>query len=219
MGDPDPSITASPHHKSLHRYETFLGLRFLTCSCYRRLPLFNDEWVRHEFVTSLVRTRDRHGFVLIAWVLMPEHFHLLLIPRLPESPVDAVLNMLKSTMSRRVLAQWRADDSPVIRGIAGGRGTLRFWQPGGGYDRNVRGDRPLRDLVTYIHEDPVRRGLVASSTKWPWSSARQCAGLTQDPPHIDDSRAFREMHAHRLTASFGSLSAVASAMKERFGGL
>jgi len=210
-------VDHAPHRKTLHRYESFLGLRFLTCSCFKRLPLFNHERVQNEFVAALTRTHDHHGFALIAWVLMPEHFHLLLIPRLPESPVDAVLNMLKSTMSRRVLAQWRADRAPVVRDMTDGRGTLRFWQPGGGYDRNARGDRPLHDLIAYIHDNPVRRGLVASPTDWLWSSARRHAELTLEPPQIDDPRAFREAQARRLAAAFGSTSEAARAMKVQFG--
>jgi putative transposase len=112
------------------------GVRYLTCSCYRRQQFFAEDWVKQEFVDAMVRTHSRHGFGLIAWVVMPEHFHMLLIPRLPESPVSAVLQMMKSSLSRRVMGQWRLTGSPRMREACSATGQRLFWQPGGGFDRN-----------------------------------------------------------------------------------
>jgi hypothetical protein len=53
----------------------------------------------------------------------------------------------------------------------------RFWQRGGGYDRNVHEITTLRAMIEYIHLNPVRRGLVKEVVDWPWSSARFYAGL------------------------------------------
>ena len=53
----------------------------------------------------------------------------------------------------------------------------RFWQPGGGYDRNITSTEALRAVIEYIHANPVRRGLVARAEDWEWSSARWYAGL------------------------------------------
>jgi len=59
----------------------------------------------------------------------------------------------------------------------GARLRHRFWQPGGGYDRNVTSTEALRTVIEYIHANPVRRGLVASAEDWEWSSARWYAAL------------------------------------------
>jgi prepilin-type processing-associated H-X9-DG protein len=53
----------------------------------------------------------------------------------------------------------------------------RFWQPGGGYDRNITSSAVLRAVIDYLHANPVRRGLVARAEDWEWSSARWYAGL------------------------------------------
>ena len=53
----------------------------------------------------------------------------------------------------------------------------RFWQPGGGYDRNITSTEALRAVIEYTHANPVRRGLVARAEDWEWSSARSYAGL------------------------------------------
>ena len=62
----------------------------------------------------------------------------------------------------------------------------RFWQRGGGYDRNVTEPETVRTMIDYIHQNPIRRGLVQDAVSWPWSSARFYAGrqnslLAMDP--------------------------------------
>ena len=58
-----------------------------------------------------------------------------------------------------------------------GTTEYRFWQAGGGYDRNVVEQDTLRTMIDYIHSNPVRRGLVDRPEDWTWSSARWYAGL------------------------------------------
>jgi putative transposase len=52
---------------------------------------------------------------------------------------------------------------PTLRGY-------RFWQRGGGYDRNLRTTRDIHEKIQYIHNNPVRRGLVDRPGDWAWSS-------------------------------------------------
>ena len=53
-------------------------LQFITASTYRRAPLFLSECFRGGFVETLAQVRQEMTFLLIGWVLMPDHFHLLL---------------------------------------------------------------------------------------------------------------------------------------------
>jgi putative transposase len=53
-----------------------------------------------------------------------------------------------------------------------GKATMRFWQPGGGFDRNIFSLRELHEKIGYIHKNPVRRKLVAQPVDWLWSSYR-----------------------------------------------
>ena len=56
-------------------------LQFITSSTYRRAPLFHSERFCCCFVQRLEEVRQKFNFLLIGWVLMPEHFHLLLQPQ------------------------------------------------------------------------------------------------------------------------------------------
>jgi len=149
--------------------------RFLTFSIYQRLDLFGASELRDVFSDQLERTKTEYGFKLYAWVLMPNHAHLLI--REPESgDVSGLLRSLKGTVARRILSRWRELDAPVLEKLVDGGGRLRFWQRGGGYDRNIVSDAEFDEKVGYIHMNPVRAGLVERATDWGWGSARYWSG-------------------------------------------
>jgi putative transposase len=174
--------------KLMRRIEHPNHARFLTFSCYRRLPLFNNDAIKDAFVRHLAETRAKTGFHLLAWVVMPEHVHLLIWPRLPEFPVSVVCWRLKREFARRVVARWRDLSAPVLGVIQASDGRPRFWQRGGGYDRNIVDGPELAEKIRYINENPVRRGLVERATAWRWSSARWYAGERSGALMIDEAR-------------------------------
>ncbi len=55
-------------------------LQFITSSTYRRVPVFASKRFCQIFAQVLGRLRQEFGFRLVAWVLMPDHFHLLIQP-------------------------------------------------------------------------------------------------------------------------------------------
>jgi REP-associated tyrosine transposase len=61
----------------------------------------------------------------------------------------------------------------------------RFWQRGGGYDRNVTEAAAVHQQIDYIHNNPVRRGLCGKPDEWLWSSAGDHAGIRTGPLAID----------------------------------
>lgn len=90
-------------------------------------------------------------------------------------PLSRTLRGVKMAVSKRVLARWRELRAPILDRIASRTGP-RFWQTGGGFDRNVRDDAELSREIRYIHENPVRRGLVDEPTAWRWSSVHWWLG-------------------------------------------
>jgi putative transposase len=160
------------HRKRLRRFEVAQQPRFLTFSCYQGLPLLRNDLIKREFVEHLRAAREHCGFRLLAWVVMPEHVHVILIPRLPEMPLTKVLPSIKRRMAEQVIHRWKQLNAPVLRRLAQSRGGYRFWQHGGGYDRNIRDESELWAKMDYIHMNPVNRELCARPTDYCWSSAR-----------------------------------------------
>ena len=173
------------HRKKLKRYEIAEQPRFLTFSCFQRLPLFMNDTIKDRFLDNLSAIRNAHHFRLCAGVIMPEHVHLILIPQLPEFPVAPMLNKLKGDFARAVMKQWKILDAPILSRLRTENGKYHFWQSGGGYDRNVRDDEEFFEKIDYIHANPVKRGLVEQQTDWKWSSARWYAGIKDSGMKID----------------------------------
>ncbi len=95
------------HRKIRRRFDIPHHARFLTFSCYKRHTLFANDRIKNAFVAHLIKTREETRFRLLAWVVMPEHVHLLIEPRLPAFPVAVVLSRLKGGFANRVLGRWR----------------------------------------------------------------------------------------------------------------
>ncbi len=100
--------------KTRRRYEVPGNCRFLTFSCYRQLPLFNNDAIKDAFVEQLDRARSATQFQLFGYVVMPEHVHLLLRPNLPDSTVTQILRQLKGPFSHRLLQRWVELEAAVI---------------------------------------------------------------------------------------------------------
>src|SRR5688572_27828046 len=172
-----------PHRKLVKHYHEPGDLHELTYSCYKRQPLLtNDRWRQH-----LARCIDAAGqefdFQLAAFVFMPEHVHLLIVPRNPEPEIDLYLARIKQPFSKWVKQQLVDAKSLLVKRLTvqerPGKTCFRFWQEGPGYDRNLTTPAVIEAAIEYIHMNPVRRGLVKRAVDWKWSSARW---YLLDPP-------------------------------------
>ena len=170
------------HRRQLRRIDHIGHARYLTCSCYRRLPLLGHPRIRDVLAEQLNHLHQQGGFHLYAWVIMPEHFHLLILPK--DGRVSVFLRRLKAPLAKQVIQRWRHLNAKILTRLQDTDGVVRFWQRGGGYDRNLIDGSELATKIDYIHANPVRRRLVNSATEWKWSSARQYAGLNCIGPEM-----------------------------------
>ena len=161
-----------PHRKLMRRQDVAGHVRYVTFSCCKRLPLFDGDEVKRIFVDRLGWLIEHMPVGLLAWAVMPEHVHLMLLPNMHHTSMSKLMIALKRPVSRTVLDHWRSLGEDGLDRVKDRGDRPHFWQPGGGYDRNIVTEHELREKVTYIHENPVRRGLANRSVDWRWSSAR-----------------------------------------------
>ena len=147
------------------------AIRFLTFSCVGRLPLFHRAETKSRFLAALLQAGREGRLVVHAWVVMPEHVHLLLAPGAAGGPLPAEVARLKARFAAATLRLWERERPGAVRRLTQPGGTRRFWQPGGGHDRWMRSLDDCAEKVGYIHGNPVRRGLVERATEYRWSSA------------------------------------------------
>jgi putative transposase len=147
------------------RYYGAGDLHFITASCYERRPLLAPADRCHLFLEVLEHMRRRYRFAVLGYVVMPEHFHLLVSEPQRET-LSTVIQALKFGYSRRLLSPGcglqTAEYSSEPR---------RIWQARF-YDFNVWTERKRIEKLRYMHRNPVKRGLVDSPEKWRWSSFR-----------------------------------------------
>jgi putative transposase len=120
---------------------------------------------------------------------MPEHVHLVLWPTNSRYSTSDFLNSIKQSVSKRVLLFVQREARTFLARMEDRQpnGTMhyRFWQRGGGYDRNVDNPECTQRQIGYIHSNPVRRGLCVKAEDYNWSSAADHAGLRTGPLRID----------------------------------
>jgi putative transposase len=152
---------------NLHRCYGQGYLHFITTSCYQRRPLLESASSRDLFLKVLERVRRRYRFVVVGYVVMPEHVHLLLSEPERSNP-STVMQAVKQGFARRILGRLRSEAAPES---CGGDCEEHIWQRRF-YDFVLWGAQKRQEKLHYIHQNPVERGLVAEPEQWRWSSAR-----------------------------------------------
>jgi putative transposase len=127
------------------------------------MPLLKNETWCTMLGHSVSQAMRHHDFGLAAFVFMPEHVHLLVFPRGPDPRIDLLLKAIKRPFSWRIKRALTRVKSSLLKRLTvrerPGVEGFRFWQEGGGYDRNLRTGPTVLAAITYIHVNPVRRGL------------------------------------------------------------
>jgi putative transposase len=136
--------------RGLKRFYGSGDLHLITCSCHRRRPWLDTAERRDLFLNILEEVRKQHRFVVVGYVVMPEHFHLL---------------MSEPQIGNPSTASFPASIASI---------SIPVWQPRF-YDFNVWTEHKRIEKLDYIHRNPAKRGLVEEPEQWRWSSDRSYA--------------------------------------------
>jgi len=152
----------------LHRTYGAHHLHFITCSCYRRLPLLRNARSRDRFLHILEQTSQRYRFVVVGYVVMPEHIHLLITEPEIGNP-STVMQVLKQRTARALLPKKKRSDPRQRFFFGDAVPRVPFWQARF-YDFSVWTTKKRVEKLRYMHRNPVKRGFVSSAEEWRWSS-------------------------------------------------
>jgi putative transposase len=138
-----------------------------------RQQVFCDDTDRAQFILCLRDATREHHVALHAYVMLPDHFHLVATPA-----DEAGMSKALQALGRRYVRWFNQRHART--------GTL--WE--GRYRSTVMDpDRYLLAATRYVERNPVRAGLCTDAAAYRWSSARHHLGLTTDPM-ITDHAAF-----------------------------
>jgi putative transposase len=147
------------------------------------------------FLKILDRVRGRYRLVVLGYVVMPEHVHLLVSEPQRETLSTAIQALKLGVVRSMQCSSGSVVVAPRSRKIGETWGTPvsgtpvhpdRFWQARF-YDFNVWTERKRIEKLRYIHGNPVERGLVSSPEQWRWSSFRWYLCGEVGPVRINDT--------------------------------
>jgi putative transposase len=159
----------------------------LTFSCYRNRKFLLSDRTCRWLIESIERAREKHNFSLWAFVFMPDHVHLLINPTEKEYNISNILKDIKTDTARKTVKYLKENNPSELLKLSTDQQyrKYRFWQKGGGYDRNIIKESTLIDSVKYIHNNPVRKNLVDEPEKWYYSSYNCWINGVNEPIRID----------------------------------
>jgi putative transposase len=131
-------------------------------------PIFRDDHDRRGFLDNLARVVDRFRWRLHAFVLMSNHYHLLL--ETPEPTLSRGMRELNGVYTQRFNRRHRR-----VGHLLQGRFKAIL----------VEKEAHLLELTRYVVLNPVRAGMVTRPERYRWSSYRATAGLAQAPPWLE----------------------------------
>jgi putative transposase len=138
----------------------------------RRCVVFQDDFERRVFLKLLPETVHRFDWICHSFVLMSNHFHLLI--QLELGGLSAGMQLLNSCFAAFSNRRHGYVGQHLFRN--------RFWS------EEIADDRHLLETARYIVLNPVRARICQGPEAWPWSSYRACAGLEFTPKFLAANR-------------------------------
>jgi putative transposase len=147
-------------------------LHYVTGNVHHRRPIFRQEKNCIAFLEELQSLKHRLDALLICFVVMLDHFHLIVNPR--DGDIQSWIGALKGASAAKLIEI----NAPGYFYRSEGKNqvwqesfrTLRLWSPW-----------MIWQKINYIHNNPIKAGLVKSASDYRWSSFRSFYKLESDP--------------------------------------
>jgi putative transposase len=146
------------------------GVYFATTDTWERRSLFVNTVLAGIVIKQIVACRERGFFKLHAFVLMPDHLHVLITPS-DETTIEKVMQMIKGGSAHQMGIE-RPQQFPI-------------WHRGF-HDRWIRDAEQFWNAKSYIEQNPVKARLAEKPENYPWSSAAETIAL--DPSRYEEAR-------------------------------
>jgi len=153
---------------NFHRYYFPGQIVFITQVVKDRKPVFNNQKFFNLLNHIVVNVKTLYPFVMLAYVVLPDHFHMLIQPT-DQGNFSQIMHSLKSNFTREYKQKIKHT------------GSLIFWQKRF-WDHIIRSEMDLENHIHYIHYNPIKHGYAENLSSWKYSSyfAWQSRGLYDD---------------------------------------
>jgi len=128
---------------------------FVTTATYKKKPLFVDTKKAEILKNVIYNFRSHKRYLVLSFVIMPDHLHLLLVPA-KNYDISKIMHTIKRGSARLINQELKSSG--------------KVWEPRF-FDRVARSKQELINDITYIHFNPVEKGLVEKPEEFLFSSA------------------------------------------------
>ena len=149
------------------QFDDRLYAHFVTFNVFRRRRLLDHDQPKRIVLGVLNDEIGSFAAKCVGFVVMPDHVHAIIWLPTP-GRLSSFIHAWKRKSSFHVRNWYREHAPRYFEGFGEGD---RFWQAKY-YPFEIYSRRKLEEKLRYMHENPVRAGLVARPVDWPWSSAR-----------------------------------------------
>lgn len=181
----------------LLRFNDYNYIHFLTTKTYNNIKLFNNENNCLILINIFINLREKFKFKLLGYCIMPDHLHCLILNKINSRyNISFIMMMIKGTSARAINLANRAGAKPpasrypqsnryaqnshnrlgegMINQERLGEGSASpsthcFWQKSF-YDFPIYSDKKFQEKLNYLHNNPLKAGLVTDPKDYPWSS-------------------------------------------------
>ena len=150
-----------------HRGTTSQSTYFITANVLMKMSLFQADKIARLFIDVMLLYRTKEKYLLHEFVVMPDHFHLILTPT--GITLERTMQCLKGAFSFQLNKTLKAKRYP--------------WQPSF-FDRRIRDSVEYAKYQDYIWQNPVKRPLVQRPEDYPYSSANPAFELDPAPQRL-----------------------------------
>jgi REP-associated tyrosine transposase len=163
-------------HKHLQRLDRIwieFPIYFVTVCTFRRRPILARAAIAEIVVDELRHARERHGWAIGSYVIMPDHVHFFCAPERDAKTLSDFMREWKSWTSRRIRAVLPRPATAATKTSA----DTSLWQREF-FDHVLRSEESFQEKWNYVRDNPVRAGLAPSFDDWPYfgriESLEQC---------------------------------------------
>lgn len=146
------------------RFDLEGHIHFVTSKTKNNTPIFSDKKTAELFISVLFDCRKKYKFLLLGFVVMPDHFHALILPDKDYS-ISQVMQKIKGLFAYKYREQSKISGS--------------IWQKSF-YDFVLNSKEKLIEKLNYIHNNPVRKNIASSPGDYPYSSYKILSKLDLD---------------------------------------
>ena len=158
---------------------------YVTSVTYARVSVFRDDQACDILISVFAEVRELFPYKLVAYVIMPDHFHVIVNPI--DGDISKWLLRVRGNSARKIIDRLKDEANDYLLGRLELDSTQKrnhkyaLWQKDPSIV-DLHSNKFLRQKSDYIHMNPVKAGLIDHPAKWKWSSYH--AYLPHEPGNV-----------------------------------